>query len=299
MVLQVSQVFTGYLTDQLQHESKLEQELTDGKISPLELEIRNNQWEEAEWEKRLQALPGKIRSALVKYHALMLIMRFYEKAIGLMADEALMEKLTKDAFKAAVRKSRSIEAGERKPDGYAKEMFDTCLYSNMVSFLADYSIQQGFLAYAYYLYIMNARKQKKFKSLKSKDNQLSLNLDYELNDGVEDDLFVDPNSDDIVPSGGGGDGDGDGDALANKSTEKDASNINDSSALSTFNLDQSGSGGILFSFVYKSSHLVIARAASLFMAGLGGAFGSTIYPGWGTLFGVQIGDACASALLED
>jgi hypothetical protein len=35
------------------------------------------------------------------------------------------------------------------------------------------------------------------------------------------------------------------------------------------------------------------------MASIGGAFGSTIRPGWGTLFGVQIGDAIASTLLDD
>jgi hypothetical protein len=298
LVVQGSQIFTGYLTDQLQHESKLEQDLTDGKISQFELEIRNNQWEEVEWDKRLQSLPGKIRTALVKYHVLMLLMRFYEKVIGIMAERALMEKLTKDAFKSAVRESRKIDAGERKADGYAKEMFDTCLYSNMISFMADYSIQQGFLAYGYYLYIRNAKKEKKFDVFKSKEDLHSLSLDYELNDGVEDDLFVDPNQDNIVASGDGGDGDGgDGDSDGDEPGEKPTKH--DSSALSSFNPDKSGSGGIIFSFVYKSSNLIITRAIGLFMASIGGAFGSTIRPGWGTLFGVQIGDAIASTLLDD
>lgn len=287
--LQASQVFTGYLTDQLHHESKLEEELTDGKISSLELEIRNSHWEEVEWDKRIKTIPHKIKTALVKYHALMLLMRFYEKVIGLMVEKALMEKLTKDAFKSAVHKSRSIEAGERKPDGYAREMFETCVYSNFISFLADYSIQQSILAYGYYLYIKNARKERKFNALKKKEDEL--NLDYKLSDFVEDDLFIDPNADDIV-----------GDDTSKTNVIKnimpgDSRDNDDSASVSSFNPEKTGV--IIYSLVYKSCHLIIARAIGLFMAGVGGAFGSSIRPGWGTVVGVQLGDACASVVLDD
>jgi len=237
----------------------------------------------------LKTLPHKIKTALVKYHALMLLMRFYEKVIGLMVEKALMEKLTKDAFKSAVHKSRSIEAGERKPDGYAREMFETCVYSNFVSFLADYSIQQSILAYGYYIYVKNSKKEKRFNALKKKEDEL--NLDYKLSDFIEDDLFIDPTADDII---------GD-DTLEPKLVKSimpgDSRDNDDSASVSSFNPEKTG--GIIFSLVYKSSHLMIARAIGLFMAGVGGAFGSTIRPGWGTVVGVQLGDACASVVLDD
>ena len=285
-VLQISQVFTSFLTDQLKHETELEESLVEGKISALELEIKNNEWEEKEWKKIWNTLPGKIKIALIKYHALVLIMRGYEKIISYFADKQLMDKLTKDSFKSAIRKSKRIESGERKAEGYAREMFDTCLYSNAISFLADHTIQQVVLAYGYYIFI---KREKMLNYLRRDEDQLEM-FSASGSTSVEDDLFIDPDySDDIL----------DDKDIEKKNTfgldeNKDGGNSKD---LNRYNSDQVG--GILLSFLYKSSQLLVTRMIGLFMASVGGSFGSLVKPGWGTLCGIQLGDACGSALLDD
>merc|ERR1711957_957238 len=50
--------------------------------------------------------------------------------------------------------------------------------------------------------------------------------------------------------------------------------------------------------VFQSSHLTIARSMSWIAASGGGALGGCVYPGWGTVFGVQIGDTVIGALID-
>jgi hypothetical protein len=52
------------------------------------------------------------------------------------------------------------------------------------------------------------------------------------------------------------------------------------------------------SLYFRSCHLTVARSASWLVASAGGAAGSVVLPGWGTVFGIQIGDAVAGALFE-
>lgn len=283
-LLQASQVFTSYVTDQLQFETKLEKELEEGKISSLELEIKNNEWEEVEWNKRIKTIPDKIKTALLRYHALILIMRSYEFVFERIVSREMMDKLTKDTFKTSVHKSREIKNGERPSEGYRKEMFETCIYSNFISFLSDYTIQQAVLTFGYYAYFKNARNRKKLKD----SDELSLNLNYKVSK-ADDDLFEDPTKENITDEAEK--------ELKEAPTEEteDEGDANDEDKLAKID----NTGTLAFTYIYKSFHLMASRAIGLYLAGLGGAFGSILRPGWGTLVGVQLGDACATALLDE
>lgn len=86
-----------------------------------------------------------------------------------------MDKLTKDPFKAAIRTSKVT--GETKE--IMRPMFDTCLWSNAIAFLADYSVHQVILAYTYYLYIQERRR----RMIEEREEQ---NLVEEENDSEEE-----------------------------------------------------------------------------------------------------------------
>lgn len=329
--LQASQILTNYVTDQLRYEASLNED----NISALEYNHKTQQWEEEEWPKRWRTFPGKLKTALMKYHVLVLTMRFYEYVIGrfMQDDKILLDKLTKDAFRDAVVKSRSQSQSQSQshrflpPNGqvqtlqiqmqkqkqsksYVAEMFETCIYSNMISFLADYSIQQGLLIYAYYTYVRNVQRRNRLERYRRQqqenNNELqSLNLEYELVSSVPD----------------GGDGvvlhqemDESGRVEVQRNEEEIETNV--ASALNLLGTTSTNAivsslrgndgggvgpihGGLVLSFLYKSSQLIVTRAIALFMAGLGGALGSCVVPGWGTVLGVQLGDACVGALLEN
>lgn len=58
------------------------------------------------------------------------------------------------------------------------------------------------------------------------------------------------------------------------------------------------SGGIALSIILKSTKLSVSRSISLVAASAGGAAGTMILPGWGTLLGTQLGDSLVSTLME-
>lgn len=59
-----------------------------------------------------------------------------------------------------------------------------------------------------------------------------------------------------------------------------------------------GAGGIGLSYALKSSSLLFSRGTSWIVSSGSGAIGSAIYPGWGTLFGTQLGDGIVGALMD-
>lgn len=271
------------MTDQIHHESSLDKELEDGKISVSELDLQKLQWEEIEWSKRWKTFPHKLRIALIKYHALVLTMRFYEYMIGKCVKDGrfLLDRLTKDSFKVAIVKSRRLEEPsfilreKSSEKSYALEMFETCIYSNAISFLADYSIQQGILIYGYYLYVKNVQRKNKLQRLRL---QRQLEEDEQKEEEIEDD-----------------------DDEEEHQQKQNQSELNVSTDFPSHDIvpRHYQSGGLLLSFMYKSSQLLVSRAIGLFMAGVGGALGSLIRPGWGTVVGAQLGDACVGALLDN
>ncbi len=296
-ILQASTILTSYFTEQLAHETSLEEKMIAGEITPIQLDVLNSKWEEEEWDKKWKTFPEKLKKGLVKYHVLILVMRAYEGLFGLVLSRKTMDKLTKDPFKYARQKSSSTTStsstsGDKDAEmSYTSDMFQTCFYSNIVSFLADYTIQQTILCYGFYTFIKTSKREKRLEMLKDLDlkqeqqkQEDAMGLGEEgqfLHSSLQDDLVAvqDSASDENVDAADGDNEDG-----------KEIIADNDGS---------SSNGGLLLSFTYKSSKLLVARSIGLFVAGVGGAVGSILRPGWGTLFGIQLGDACVGALLDE
>lgn len=93
---------------------------------------------------------------MLKYQTITLVMRMYEYIFSKRVDAITLDKLTKDPFQAAVRTS---EVTGRDSKEIIRPMFDTCLWSNAIAFLADYSVHQVILAYTYYLYCRERRRR--------------------------------------------------------------------------------------------------------------------------------------------
>eukprot|EP00553_Chaetoceros_curvisetus_P002710 CAMPEP_0204623828 /NCGR_PEP_ID=MMETSP0717-20131115/9592_1 /ASSEMBLY_ACC=CAM_ASM_000666 /TAXON_ID=230516 /ORGANISM="Chaetoceros curvisetus" /LENGTH=365 /DNA_ID=CAMNT_0051639033 /DNA_START=6 /DNA_END=1103 /DNA_ORIENTATION=- len=297
-ILQASTILTSYFTEQLAHETSLEEKMVAGEITPMQLDVLNSKWEEEEWDKKWQLFPEKLKKGLVKYHVLILVMRAYEGLFGLVLSRETMDKLTKDPFKYARQKSpvttsTSSTSGDKDTEkSYTSDMFQTCFYSNIVSFLADYTIQQTILCYGFYTFIKTNKREKRLQMLKDLDlKQEQQKQEDAMGLGEEGQFLHSSLQDDLVKAHDSAsdrsmDGDDDGD----NEDEKKIISDNDGS---------SSNGGLLLSFTYKSSKLLVARSIGLFVAGVGGAVGSILRPGWGTLFGIQIGDACVGALLDE
>lgn len=58
-------------------------------------------------------------------------------------------------------------------------------------------------------------------------------------------------------------------------------------------------GSLVLSFTKKSTLLALSRIIALAMASVGGALGTMVVPGWGTLAGTNFGDGIAASLTDD
>jgi hypothetical protein len=58
-------------------------------------------------------------------------------------------------------------------------------------------------------------------------------------------------------------------------------------------------GSMALACAKKSSSLALSRVVGLGFASLGGAAGSVIYPGWGTMAGISLGDSLAASLIDE
>jgi hypothetical protein len=178
---------------------------------------------QAEWDRRLKELPHKIMVGLAKFHAITMLMRCYEFIAEKLLDEFTLDRLTIDPFETALRLSkRSRTKGE-----LSREMYTTCLWANIVAFLADYSVHQVILAYTYYQYYQAKRKRKK----------------------------AGDTSDDLAP--------------------------------------------LMLSYLTKSTSLIVSRGFGLFASAVGGAWGTSFYPGWGTIVGSQFCDGVVTSIFDE
>lgn len=178
---------------------------------------------QAEWDRRLKELPSKIMIGYAKFHAITMLMRCYEFIAEKIVDEFTLDRLTVDPFEMAIRTSdRTHTKGELR-----KQMYTTCLWSNIIAFMADYSVHQVILAYTYYRYYENKRKRRK---------------------AGEDDV-------DLAP--------------------------------------------LMLSYLTKSTSLIVSRGVGLFASAVGGAWGSTFYPGWGTVIGAQFCDGVVGSVFDE
>ena len=304
-VINVSATFSTFFSDQLKVEQANEAKVDAGDITSEEADERNEEWERREWDLRTAALPKKIGWAVVRFHACTALMRCYESVLAryvlsemplrpslplltrppdrsvLQADGGsvgtpappkgndafadimgvetkssavarergaiLLDKLTRDTFRASRSTSRLLRDRECSPgtvvasDGietstsreFAKIMFSTCLWANVIPFFAELTVQQVVLVYDYAKnYTAREERSRKRRALQQ-----------EKDDAIRDSAYI-------------------------------------------------------LSLMIRSSHLTIARSMSWIAASAGGAVGSVMYPGWGTVFGVQIGDAFVGALLD-
>jgi hypothetical protein len=58
-------------------------------------------------------------------------------------------------------------------------------------------------------------------------------------------------------------------------------------------------GTVMTSMLKKSTQLMVSRGFGLFCSSVGGAVGTVVWPGWGTLLLSNMGEGASSALLDD
>uniref|UniRef100_A0A6T7GFJ6 Uncharacterized protein n=1 Tax=Attheya septentrionalis TaxID=420275 RepID=A0A6T7GFJ6_9STRA len=136
-------------------------------------------------------------------------MRFYEtvadqymltklKSCSGNPQAVIMDKLTKDPFRSALRKSSKSSSSNHNsqddPHGImAREMFATCLWSNAIACLADYTVQQIIFCYGYYIYSTQRKRRTKKSTTKQDENGANATNTDTVND-VDDDLAKEINA---------------------------------------------------------------------------------------------------------
>ena len=113
-------------------------------------------------------------------------MRLYEYIFSKRVDSITLDKLTKDPFQAAIRTS---EVTGRDSKEIIRPMFDTCLWSNAIAFLADYTVHQVILAFTYYVYCRERRRRlvlerEEQKLLKAADEDTDESSEEEIDDST-------------------------------------------------------------------------------------------------------------------
>lgn len=324
MAINISSSLSTFFSDQLVSEQTIEAKVESGEISPREADKLNEDWEEREWSRRKEVLPTKIGYALCRFHACTAIMRLYEFIVAryvlrvdggsgrkvedtsllernygfgtpsssennthvskISQDHAItiMDNLTRDTFKASLRTSQIVHNSEHSPgkvissyDGtetstsreLVRRMFTTCLWANVIPFLAELTVQQGVLIYGYGMYYMTKQKKKESRRRRRIEESKSSIIDGQNHDNTA------------------------------KKGEEDESTIS-TSANDMDDGEGVGESAYALSFMFRSSRLSIARSMSWITAAAGGAVGCALYPGWGTVFGIQIGDALVGALID-
>jgi len=301
--INISTTLSNFFSDQLNAEQNIESMVDAGKLTSREADETNEEWENREWQLRIDALPKKVGLALLRFHACTAVMRFYEFIVagyvlrvdGSSQGEALlvggsmsasatihsggsnnnstsilsygqavtvMDNLTRDPFQASLRTSQILHKQEHTPGkvfssngtetstsrDLAERMFTTCIWANIIPFLAELTVQQGVLIYGYGIYYIAKQKRKKRKEMDGEQN----------GEGKENQCAEDGGEDE----------------------------------------DDISESAYALSLMFQSSRLTFARSMSWVVASAGGAVGSVVYPGWGTVFGNQIGDAMVGALID-
>jgi len=297
-----------------------EELLVQGKISADELDAQNAAWEEREWNDRWKAFPKRALTALLRFHCVTLLSRFYETVLCEYILQVLpptLDRLTKDPFQSAIRKKERLGRFERhgpsrlrigssegSSDGgggsggktsddikssvdLGKRMFYTCFYSSVISFLADHTVQQGLLAYGYYIYYRQKKKAIRFKRIQIEEQRLlAQNLN---NENEEIQRNESPYTEEAL-------------LHATSSNASTLSSTDDNSHYTSSDGSDFGEGergGIMYSFGHRSARIAAGRGVGLVAASCGGALGSCFYPGWGTTVGIQLGDALIGNLLDE
>ena len=290
-----STIFATYVTDQIEYESSNEKLVTAGQITATECDDRNKQWEEVQWSMRWSDYKTKVAVAFAKFQATTLLMRLYERIADrrLKVGDDVLDRLTKDTFSSGRRK---VERNGTDAAGRAltrSEMVTTCLWANVIPFLADATVQWSVLAYGYYTYWRGRQARRR------KDEELA-KLEYEIDGAEEDedggDIEVTVEGVEVAktPSTdfGTNDDTDDVDAICipedgwdSEEPKKDSSQDDEVAAVTL----------LLF---MKSSRIALSRGVAWVAASYGGAYGTTLWPGWGTILGTSVGDSVVASVLD-
>ena len=92
---------------------------------------------------------------MMKYHAITLVMRVYEKIADHVVDLVTMDRLTLDIVDYAKRG----RASGKDRSSLSTEMVSVSFYSNIVYYLADFSVHFAILLYGYYKYVRDKRNK--------------------------------------------------------------------------------------------------------------------------------------------
>lgn len=289
-----STIFATYVTDQIEYESSNEKLVSAGQITATECDDRNQQWEEVQWSMRWSDYKMKVVVAFARFQATTLLMRLYERIADrrLKVGDDVLDRLTKDTFASGRRK---VERNGTDANGNAltrSVMVTTCLWANVIPFLADATVQWSILAYGYYTYWRGRQARRR------KDEELA-KLEYEIDGAEEDggDIQVTVEGVEVAktPSmdfGTSDDADA-GDAIcisedgwnSEERTKKESSQDDEVAAVTL----------LLF---MKSSRIALSRGVAWVAASYGGAYGTTLWPGWGTILGTSVGDSVVASVLD-
>ena len=281
----ISTTLSTYFSDQLQSEQRVEALLDSGKLTPHEADELNEEWEEREWKLRTEALPRKIGLAILRFHAVTAFMRFYELVLGryilkidcagespvsgseLSHEQAVsvMDKLTRDPFQASLRTSQLLHNQEHSPGKVLSlDGNETTTHRELVSRMFSTCLWANAIPFLAELTVQHGVLFYGYgvyyleKRRKRKEREERLRSEKDAN----------------------------GDANNKHNTGKDTGDEDECIAESAYAL----------SFALKSSHLTISKSMSWIAASAGGAMGSYVRPGWGTVFGIQFGDTIVSSL---
>lgn len=257
-LMQASYFLSNYMNDQLRLELERDERINNGEITVTEAIEEAEEWEEREWKKRWSEFPTKLFTALLKYHAIVLVMRLYEFIAEQLVNDVTLDLLTQDTFQTAKRicncstpnKSNTNKNTTNAPSNYVvgKEMFSSCRYANFIAYAADYSVHQVILCYGYFIFFNEHQRRRKERR---KQQQQKLE---------EEKSTIDNNA------------------------------TNDDDVL---NLDS-----LSFSLLKRSALLALSRGVAWQFASFGGAVGTIVLPGWGTLLGTNIGDSLSGLCMD-
>ena len=94
-------------------------------------------------------------------------MRIYEAVAAKMFDDVTVDKLTLDTYSSSLRREKTGQTI------VFTEVFGECFNSNLVCYLADYSVHQIILIFGYSMYIREQRR--KLKSQNEKEAREAAN----------------------------------------------------------------------------------------------------------------------------
>lgn len=263
---------TSYFTDQLEYEQRNDDLVNQGRMRASQAQRLNEEWEDREWNQRWKVdFPRKVMIGLSKYHAMILCMRFYETVVCekvLKLDKISLDRLTLDLFKYSLRRKEYQDELRNNETCYQtndspmdlvepykvdtfRDIVKTCIWANLIGFVADCTVQQFILLYMYARYWWRRRTRQ---------------LEEEMTTTIDDATSKD------------------GQKTHNDEEEEDGEG-NTMLSLQAIN------GSLLLSFLLKSTKLAVYRGMALVCSSVGGAVGCLLYPGYGVVFGSQLGDA--------